>query len=345
MFRMLWLLLTLTAVPALAADVCPILRTQTGASQAATRIAAFACEEHQLWHRPFIDADGRLAGSTVREAETGLLANGEQAWRRVAGYWRDSGLLGQAAGRPGAVECGYAAMGGPPSAGCRAFIVDAPWSAVFVSWVLRRAGLPGFAAAANHLAYVRGAYRGPEASAYRVADPATARPALGDLLCHVRSNRQIYGFGGLARLLSAGEAGLGMHCDIVVAVDPDRDGLAYLVGGNVLDGVTMRLLPLTGGGRFRDLPMRRLDAPACTPDAPAACNANRQDWAVLLQLRPQQDLARLTPPPSLPAATSPASPAMPAQPAGTPAGCCVHCVAGDTSVPRCPKGASPGGDR
>src|SRR3546814_3350707 len=72
----------------------------------------------------------------------------------------------------------------------------------------------------------------------------------------VCSSDLIYGFGGLAGLLSSNESGLGMHCDIVVAANPDNDGIAYLGGGNVLDGVTMRLLRLTPGGQFADLPMR-----------------------------------------------------------------------------------------
>src|SRR3546814_20577412 len=86
-----------------------------------------------------------------------------------------------------------------------------------------------------------------------------------------------------------------MHCDIVVAANPDNDGIAYLVGGNVLDGVTMRLLRLTPGGQFADLPMRSPGAPACSPDAPSACNARRQDWAVLLHLKPPHHLALLPP--------------------------------------------------
>src|SRR5690606_23089563 len=90
--------------------------------------------------------------------------------------------------------------------------------------------------------------------------------------------------------------GLGMHCDIVVSTGEAGDRTARLVGGNVLDGVTMRLLPLTAGGRFDDLPARMDDGPDCSPDQPAACSANRQDWAALLQLRPQAELARLAPP-------------------------------------------------
>src|SRR3546814_2645101 len=114
---------------------------------------------HQLWYRPFIDLDGRHAGSHVREAETGLLANGQPAWLRVVEYWRGSGLLGSASGRPGASDCGYAGMNRYVSPSCRAFVIDTPWSATFVSWVMRRAQVPGFNGSASHVNYVRDAYR------------------------------------------------------------------------------------------------------------------------------------------------------------------------------------------
>ena len=48
--------------------------------------------------------------------------------------------------------------------------------------------------------------------------------------------------------------GLNMHCDIVVAANPGGDGRLYLVGGNVLQGVTMRVLPLNRGGAIWGLP-------------------------------------------------------------------------------------------
>lgn len=322
----LWLLAA--AWPAVAADTCPLLRAETGAPLAATRIAAAACEEHQLWYRPFIDRDGRYANSQVREAEASLLANGQPAWLRVVDYWRGSGLLYQALQRPGANDCMHAG-GGHAAPACRGFVIDTPWSAAFVSWVLRRAGLPGFKGSASHVGYVRDAYRNPEGSAFRVADPRAVRPGQGDLLCYVRVAGRSYGFAGLAGLLSRDDAGLGMHCDIVVSVQA-RDATAYLVGGNVLDGVTMRLLPLTPGGQFEDLPARLAGDPACTPDLPAACSANRQDWAALLQLRPAGELAGL------------AQPAPLQGPASTPVAprCCVNCVVG-AGVPRCPAGGIP----
>lgn len=321
-------LLVLAAAPAAAADPCPALRGQKASPDVATRIAAHACEENQLWYRPFIDADGRLAGMRVHEAETSLLADGVQAWRRVATYWKDSGLLPQAYGRAGASECAYAATSAYPSPGCRAFIVDTPWSAAFVSYVMRRAGLPGFTGSPSHVNYVREAYRDPEGNAYQVQDPRAGRPERGDLLCYVRVPSRVYGFGDLAAMLSiASNDGLNMHCDIVVGANQNNDRLAYLVGGNVQQGVTMRLLKLAPNGYFADLPVRAQSGPECSPDQPFACNANRQDWAVLLKLRPAAALAQL-PPPYVP----PPSSIVPGSPQQQ---CCVNCVVG-SGIPRCP---------
>ena len=78
------------------------------------------------------------------------------AWKKVARYWKDSGLSD---------ECTTTATA------CRSFVIDTPWSAAFVSCVMRRAALPGFGASASHVDYVRAAYRDPEGSAYRIADP------------------------------------------------------------------------------------------------------------------------------------------------------------------------------
>src|SRR3546814_7788226 len=64
----------------------------------AARIAAIACRENALWFSPFIDAQGRLASITVSEAETARLGDGATpAWKRVADYWRGSGLLWRSA--------------------------------------------------------------------------------------------------------------------------------------------------------------------------------------------------------------------------------------------------------
>src|SRR3546814_12345854 len=62
------------------------------------------------------------------------------------------------------------------SPSCRAFVIDTPWSATFVSWVMRRAQVPGFNGSASHVNYVRAAYRDPSGNAYQVANHASPRP-------------------------------------------------------------------------------------------------------------------------------------------------------------------------
>ena len=255
-----WLVL---ATSAHATDPCPALRTQANAADVATRIAAVACQEHSIWFRPFIDADGHAGTTAVYEAESTRLADGSQAWRRVAAYWDDSDLAGY---------CHQQAT-------CRDFIIDTPWSAAFVSWVMRRAGLVGFRRSASHVDFVRMAWQQPTQGPYQLQSPRGARPAAGDLLCYVRVAQRVLGYENLADNLVSG---LPMHCDIVVAATPGE--LAYLVGGNVQQSVTMRMLRLDAQGRFADLPQRTALDPPCSPDAPLLCNANRQDWVALLKL-------------------------------------------------------------
>lgn len=321
------LLLLLVAPTSRAADVCPGIRSQQSAADPATRIAAVACNEHIVWYRPFIDRDGRIASTTVTESERSVLGDGyTEAWQRVVGYWQQSGLLRQMGGSAGASVCAYAS-GERPLPACRGFVIDTPWSAAFVSWVMVKAGVPGFRPSASHINYVRAAAVNPQDSAYRFVDPATARPAPGDMLCYVRVRGQTYGYEGLLAAVHADGGGLPMHCDIVVAANPGNDATAYLIGGNVQQGVTMRLLPLNRNGQLWALPMSSPGALPCSPDNEDACSFNRQDWAVLLKLKSPDLLAGLPPP------TRPVSaPILPTT--QTPA-CCVNCVLG-SNVPRCP---------
>lgn len=330
---MLALLLLLATYAARAADVCPGIRSQQSATEPATRIAAVACNEHVIWYRPFIDRDGRMASASVAEAEGHVLGDGySEVWRRVVGYWQESGLLRQMGGSAGASVCAYAGSARPLPA-CRAFVIDTPWSAAFVSWVMVKAGVPGFRPSASHIDYVRAAAVNPQESPYQFLDPSTASPAAGDMLCYVRVPDRMYGYEGLLTAVHADGNGLQMHCDIVVAANPGNDATAYLIGGNVQQGVTMRLLPLNRNGGFWALPRSSPGAPPCSPDNEDGCSFNRQDWAVLLKLKPAAALAGLAPP----VRPVPASILPPTQ---APA-CCVSCVVG-SGVPRCPRPAVPG---
>jgi len=319
-----------------AADICPVVRQQQFSTETATRIAAIACNENLLWYRPFIGGDGRVASTTVTEGESTRLADGTEVWRRVASYWRESGLLGQMGGFPGASDCGYVMGDHNSLSPCRAFVIDNPWSAAFVSYVMKKADVPGFRASAGHFDYVRDAYLHPEGSAFLYLDPATAKPGTGDLLCYVRIPGRAYGYAGLIAAIGTNNGSLNMHCDIIVAVNPDNDGKVYSIGGNVQQGVTMRLLHVNRAGNFWGLPQRPGAVVPCSPDTESSCNFNRQDWAVLLKLKPPSVLAQMGPvydvsaPPQV-------------MPAPTPGqACCINCVVGaDPPVPRCPVPGSP----
>ncbi|MCY7354336.1 MAG: DUF2272 domain-containing protein [Lysobacter sp.] len=335
MYRLIFAGLSLLgSATATAADVCPTMRQQQFSADTATRIAAIACNEHHLWYRPFIDTSGRIASSTVWEGEASRLDDGAtEAWRRVAIYWLESGLLRQMSGFAGASDCGYAtAGGGYLTSSCRAFVIDNPWSAAFVSYVLKKANLPGFRASASHFDYIRDAFLHPDESAYQFLDPATATPATGDLLCYVRIQSRAYGYQGLKTAIDSGVSGLNTHCDVVVAANPGNDGKAYVIGGNVQQGVTMRLLPVNRSGLLWALPQRVGVDPECSPDTVASCNFNRQDWSVLLKLKSSAALARLAP------AMQDKQSSPSAMPLSVPStACCVNCVVGaDPPVPRCP---------
>lgn len=317
----------LLAGSAWADDPCPALAQQQSDPQVATRIAAIACAENLRWKQPFIDSQGRLASASTYEAESSGLADGSSPWRRVAYYWQSSGLLRTVAQRPGALDCDDAGIDASRAGlSCRAFVIDTPWSAAFISWVAERAGVPGFTSSASHFDYVRAARANPARSPYDFVDPRTARLATGDMICYVRSSR-LYGMSGLAAMIDrGGAAGLPMHCDFVVGTD---GGHAYTIGGNVQQAVTMRVLDINAAGQVWGLPQRGTDPTVCAPDQQASCSFNRQDWAVVLKLKPQEALARIgtaTPPGYLPPQDS--------LPQAAPS-CCVNCVLG-SGVPRCP---------
>lgn len=322
MRRLLLTCLLLAAGSAFAADQCPVLSQRQSDPQVATRIAAIACDEHLRWNRPFIDADGRLASLTAYEAEGSGLKDGGSPWRRVAFYWQASGLLSPMGFKPGASDCGYAALNlSYPGLGCRGFVVDNPWSAAFVSWVMQRAGVPGFRSSASHFDYVRAARKDATGSPYRMVEPMSAKLETGDMLCYVRTTR-VYGYDGLAKTIDGTSGGLPMHCDMIVAVD---DGKAYTIGGNVQQAVTMRVLNLNAQGQLWGVPRRGEGDVECSPQTQDACNFNRQDWSAVLKLKPQDELAKIgsvEPPSFLP--NAPVAPT-----------CCVNCVLG-SGIPRCP---------
>lgn len=121
-----------------------------------------------------------------------------------------------------------------------------PWSAAFISWVMCESGLDQperFRRDISHRVYVDQAIRAadgeaPEA-AYAARDPGQAPLLPGDLLCNSRGGWRYETVAD--RRPDLGEYA-GMHCDVVVRVFDDR---VAVIGGNVIQGVTLTLIPLT----------------------------------------------------------------------------------------------------
>ncbi|MET4599057.1 DUF2272 domain-containing protein [Stenotrophomonas sp. 2694] len=303
-------LLLATPFSGAAVEACDV-PPRFGLSPLAVAIRNTACNEHRLWYRPFIDRDGRAASLSVTEAEGDHLAdNGLIAWQRVTSYWRESGTLNALGSQPGASSC-LAPLGTRyTDSDCRAFLIDNPWSAAFISWVMVRAGVPGFNTSPRHIDYIRAAYQaGPSGVPYRLVDPATAKPAPGDLLCFLRDRSSTLSYSGLVQALGNGSVGhWKSHCEVVVAANLGGDQTLYLVGGNVMNTVAMRLLQLDRTGTIKLPPPRERDTtgidPTCTPGREDECSFNRQDWAALLQLN--ATAPRVAPlPPAIPAAPTP----------------------------------------
>ncbi|HHW4678478.1 MAG TPA: DUF2272 domain-containing protein [Xylella sp.] len=318
LIRLLAISFWLCAWPALAVDICEI-PPHHNTSPAAQGIARAACEENRLWLQPFIDHHGRIASLTLTEAENDTLANQELiTWQRVALYWRESGTLAMVSSEPGSSSC--AALDGSRSTtnDCRAFLLDTPWSAAFVSWVMTHVGLSGFPVSSTHIDYIRASYLDPSGP-YRFANPATEKPKAGDLLCMLRERDHPLGYAGLRAALEAGiTQNWSSHCDIVVTANVNGDHTLYLVGGNVSNTVMMRKLPLDHKGRLQLSVIQKKNSKTapnhkdkCTPTQENNCNFNRHDWAALLKLRPN---ATLVPPEDKAAATSTSTAPMPAAP-------------------------------
>lgn len=288
----LFSLILLTApLSAAAFEVCD-LPPRFGVGAQATAVVQAACNEHRLWFRPFIDRNGRIASLGVTEAENENLADhGLIAWQRVASYWRESGTLNAMGAITGAESCNAPAGVRYSDNDCRSFLIDNPWSAAFISWVMTRAGMPGFIRSPRHIDYIRAAYSPTAAGTgpYRLADPATEKPAPGDLLCFLRNRSSTLSYSGLVAALGSGSAGnWKSHCEVVVGANVGGDRTLYLIGGNVANTVSMRMLGLDRTGllelpRTEASPNGLIEA-SCSPGREEECNFNRQDWAALLKL-------------------------------------------------------------
>lgn len=189
----------------------------------------------------------------------------------------------------------------------RAAIIDTPWSAAFISYVIRHAGVAAsaFQFANAHRLYIYDAFATSAADVehqadshlYRACPLTSTRPRVGDLICAQRdealANTSAADVRARVRLEVAGGSEArslrNTHCEVVAHVDRNARKV-YTIGGNVLQSVTARKMNLRrdmkfstaqsghcGGGGAWTLPS--------SAAAAATCSLNGHNWFVLLQLR------------------------------------------------------------
>jgi len=193
----------------------------------------------------------------------------------------------------------------------RSALIDTSWSAAFISYVIRSAGVPagGFQFANAHRAYIYDAFatsaaevaHEPDAHIYRACPLATTRPRVGDLICDQREPALAGASDAAVREqirteLAGGTSARSVrhtHCEVVAHVDAPAHKM-YMIGGNVLNSVTARKLNLRGGLTFSPVQKGHCggagdwtlpEAAADLPQIRGKCSLNDQKWFVLLQLR------------------------------------------------------------
>jgi len=310
--------------PAFAATSC-LATAEAPSPPRARAMAAAAQREHEAFGAQTLDAEGRMVDAGSSEAEDGRVSRFAPApWQRVLGYWdavdqprvklpslvrfgalrpADRTLLLEALNQASASR--LMGLGVGPDQGLdaaelhamatavnRVAVIDTPWSAAFISWLARQAGLGAdeFVFSEAHVDYAGAAWKAgvDEAAgratrfALRACDLALTPPRVGDLVCQTRGARSaLDSFAKIGTVLATrptGGAALPMHCDVVTAVDARGFDA---VGGNVLQSVTLRRLEFAPGTRTLD--------PSYLPEGCAAgCidrHMSRQPWSLLLQWR------------------------------------------------------------
>jgi hypothetical protein len=121
--------------------------------------------------------------------------------------------------------------------------VGVPWSAAFISFVVRRAGYAGFRFAAAHARYVNDSIVKREtgqASPFWGFRLQEHKPQLGDMVCRWRGKKITYED-------AARRDGFTSHCDIVVGVGDDH---MATIGGNVANSVSVTRYRLDANGNL-----------------------------------------------------------------------------------------------
>lgn len=127
-----------------------------------------------------------------------------------------------------------------------------PWSAAFISWLARHAGIaeedfPSHAAHRGYLQAIVERARSPGAKLIPHAIGSYS-PRPGDLVCATREDTTVADF---ERIPDDAK----LHCDLVWKIFP-RSRIMHLLGGNVADAVTLTIAPIDARGRAIPDPRR-----------------------------------------------------------------------------------------
>ena len=312
------------------------------------RIAQTAIDEFKLFDGHEIDAGGRLFHFGLTEAENEEddggkppATLGHAGWQQVMKYWRalydnDPGDKLEVRGyrdastftpetqasvllRTTATRLLKAADTEQDpvqreilrEAAIRAAVIDTPWSAAFVSYVIGQSGVTAnaFHFSNAHRTYIYDAFAvsADELShqagnpLYRACPVATTKPRPGDLICEQREptladvndkdvrERIRQELDGKSETHSVRRT----HCEVVARIDA-RARRMYTIGGNVAQSITARQLylrrnlkfPAAQKGRCGGSNRWALELPAAkAPRQPSKCSLNDKKWFVLLQVR------------------------------------------------------------
>ena len=283
-----------------------------------------AREEHRLFGGQLIDRAGAIVSVGFHEAEFDRLKTERMpTWQRVAQFWASLGddqppsfrapggnkisrklMLERIAGLDGAHGAGpldATELDAIRSTLLRSALVDHPWSAAFISFLMKQSGFDQreFAFSDSHVDYVDQAFAASAAelrgaasqSAYRACDVIATRPRAGDLICLTREDAAgIDSYSApLAeievRRAASGPHEIPMHCDLVTSADDGGNSKLEAIGGNVFQSVTLRQMTLnarkTLGARY----LQRGQARQCHANENCGRSLSRRPWVVLLQFR------------------------------------------------------------
>ncbi len=161
------------------------------------------------------------------------------------GYWEDDEA------RAGRIRQYWQVVGRPQLSG---YDCQEPWSAAFMSWLMRTAGVAAtaFPPADAHWVYLNAIQdQAQQPDALFIPHPlAQYSPRPGDLVCAYRESPDTI---QRLELLPRIPPNTRLHCDLVIKTDSDS---IEIIGGNVRNSVSKTIMPLASHGRLHPLPKR-----------------------------------------------------------------------------------------